>query len=84
MQTQRVEPEHSSSDFEWETLRERVENGTIDEIAFFSVPAGAMYRPPEMKVNNTGKIDFLGKSQVISSLDAADTFVGFVGAKVDR
>ncbi|KAG0359883.1 hypothetical protein BGZ54_009796, partial [Gamsiella multidivaricata] len=45
----------------------------------FTVPQGILYRPPESKVKNSKKKDYLGSSKVIAAVDASDSFAGFQG-----
>ncbi|KAG0239754.1 hypothetical protein B0O80DRAFT_438204 [Mortierella sp. GBAus27b] len=45
----------------------------------FTVPHGVLYRPPESKVKNSKKKDYLGNSKVIAAIDSTDTFAGFQG-----
>ncbi|KAK3825680.1 MAG: hypothetical protein J3Q66DRAFT_328326 [Benniella sp.] len=45
----------------------------------FTVPHGVLYRPPESKVKNSKKKDYLGNSKVIAAIDATDSFTGFQG-----
>jgi hypothetical protein len=40
-----------------------------------------LFKPPQLKIKNVGKVDYMGKSQVIASVDNQDNFVGFVGPK---
>ncbi|KAL1921912.1 uncharacterized protein VTP21DRAFT_10554 [Calcarisporiella thermophila] len=48
----------------------------------FSIPPGVLYRPPESKVKNAKKVDYLGNARVIASLEDGDTFTGFKAAKM--
>ncbi|KAL1924283.1 uncharacterized protein VTP21DRAFT_7318 [Calcarisporiella thermophila] len=42
-----------------------------------SIPPGKLYRPPEYKVKNTKRVDYLGNAQVIANIDEGDTTTGF-------
>ncbi|KAF8982992.1 hypothetical protein BGZ46_000213 [Entomortierella lignicola] len=57
-----------------QALRDKGRDCTI-----FTVPEGVLYRPPESKVKNSKKKDYLGNSKVIAAIDAADSFAGFKG-----
>lgn len=76
--------EHEDSRYLASVVRDCWERGNLDEDYLpFSVPEGLLYRPSSFKVKNTEKVDFLGSSKVIASLDEEDNYVGFVGPKVD-
>ncbi|GJJ70857.1 hypothetical protein EMPS_03207 [Entomortierella parvispora] len=57
-----------------QALRDRGQDCTV-----FTVPQGVLYRPPESKVKNSKKKDYLGNSKVIAAIDASDSFAGFQG-----
>jgi len=57
-----------------QALRDRGHDCTV-----FTVPQGVLYRPPESKVKNSKKKDYLGNSKVIAAIDATDSFAGFQG-----
>jgi hypothetical protein len=61
--------EHDSLD---QALRDRGQDCTV-----FTVPHGVLYRPPESKVKNSKKKDYLGNSKVIAALDDTDSYAGF-------
>ncbi|KAF9433643.1 hypothetical protein BGZ76_009175 [Entomortierella beljakovae] len=64
-------PEHDMLD---QALRDKGRDCTV-----FTVPQGVLYRPPESKVKNSKKKDYLGNSKVIAAIDASDSFTGFNG-----
>ena len=41
------------------------------------MPANCVYRPPENKVQAAQRINYLGKSRIIASIDEKDTIIGF-------
>ncbi|KAF9277077.1 hypothetical protein BGZ74_003455, partial [Mortierella antarctica] len=57
-----------------QALRDKGQDCTV-----FTVPQGVLYRPPESKVKNSKKKDYLGNSKVIAAIDASDSFAGFQG-----
>ncbi|KAG0235177.1 hypothetical protein BGW41_000887 [Actinomortierella wolfii] len=57
-----------------QALRDKGQDCTV-----FTVPHGVLYRPPESKVKNSKKKDYLGNSKVVAALDAGDTSSGFQG-----
>ncbi|KAF9994108.1 hypothetical protein BGZ79_001173 [Entomortierella chlamydospora] len=57
-----------------QALRDKGRDCTV-----FTVPEGVLYRPPESKVKNSKKKDYLGNSKVIAAIDASDSFAGFKG-----
>ncbi|KAF9962430.1 hypothetical protein BGZ70_008040, partial [Mortierella alpina] len=57
-----------------QALRDKGQDCTV-----FTVPQGVLYRPPESKVKNSKKKDYLGNSKVIAAIDATDSFAGFQG-----
>ncbi|KAF9186711.1 hypothetical protein BGZ51_001792 [Haplosporangium sp. Z 767] len=57
-----------------QALRDKGNDCTV-----FTVPQGVLYRPPESKVKNSKKKDYLGNSKVIAAIDATDSFAGFQG-----
>ncbi|KAF9404677.1 hypothetical protein BGZ94_004013 [Podila epigama] len=57
-----------------QALRDKGQDCTV-----FTVPHGVLYRPPESKVKNSKKKDYLGNSKVIAAIDASDSFAGFQG-----
>lgn len=57
-----------------QALRDKGRDCTV-----FTVPHGVLYRPPESKVKNSKKKDYLGNSKVIAAIDATDSFAGFQG-----
>lgn len=48
----------------------------------FEVPRDLLYRPPEDKMNNATKLDFLGSAKVVASVEATDTYAGFSGKQL--
>ncbi|KAL1925262.1 uncharacterized protein VTP21DRAFT_145 [Calcarisporiella thermophila] len=48
-----------------------------DGFTVFSIPPGILYRPPEHKIRNVKKVDYLGSARVVASLNG-DTFTGFM------
>ncbi|KAF9107098.1 NAD-dependent protein deacetylase sirtuin-2 [Mortierella sp. AM989] len=68
------EKQTSDHDMLDQALRDKGRNCTV-----FTVPQGVLYRPPESKVKNSKKKDYLGNSKVIAAIDASDSFAGFNG-----
>ncbi|KAG0266394.1 hypothetical protein DFQ27_009835, partial [Actinomortierella ambigua] len=56
-----------------QALRDKGQDCTV-----FTVPHGVLYRPPESKVKNSKKKDYLGNSKVVAALDGGDS-TGFQG-----
>ncbi|KAJ3081446.1 hypothetical protein HK102_002334, partial [Quaeritorhiza haematococci] len=50
----------------------------------FSVPSNVIYRPPESKIKNSKKVDYLGKSKVVAAVDEKDTYTGFSGKQLKQ
>ncbi|KAJ3046065.1 hypothetical protein HDV00_003815 [Rhizophlyctis rosea] len=48
----------------------------------FEVPRDLVYRPPDGKMKNSQKKDFLGTAKVVASIEATDTFAGFSGKQL--
>ncbi|KAJ3411428.1 hypothetical protein HDV05_002210 [Chytridiales sp. JEL 0842] len=48
----------------------------------FYVPSSLIFRPPEGKIKNTKKVNYLGNSKVVASVDERDGFTGFSGTKL--
>lgn len=52
----------------------------VDNLSVFAVPPGILYRPPESKIKNAKKVDYLGSSTLIAAVDKNEMFTGFQGA----
>ncbi|KAJ1548598.1 hypothetical protein HK405_002141 [Cladochytrium tenue] len=48
----------------------------------FEVPPTMMFKPPEAKLKNIKKKEYIGKSYVVASVDSSDDFAGFSGTLV--
>ncbi|KAI8594325.1 hypothetical protein EDD21DRAFT_314613, partial [Dissophora ornata] len=68
------EKQNQDHDIFDQALRDKGQNCTV-----FTLPEGVLYRPPESKVKNSKKKDYLGSSKVIAAIDASDSFSGFKG-----
>eukprot|EP00732_Lithocolla_globosa_P001959 Lithocolla_globosa_v1_NODE_1135_length_2844_cov_18.474364.p2 type:complete len:423 gc:universal NODE_1135_length_2844_cov_18.474364:1554-2822(+) len=69
------EPKHDAIDTALRTQR-------FDEL--FSLPPKTLYRPPEQKVKNVDKVDYLGSSRVVAAVDENDKQTGFKDAAIRR
>ncbi|KAI9669694.1 MAG: hypothetical protein M1831_007390 [Alyxoria varia] len=49
-----------------DAIKDQAEGYTV-----FSIPVGVIYRPAEAKIRNVGKVDYLGKPQLVRSAAAA-------------
>ncbi|KAJ7930534.1 NADPH oxidase regulator NoxR [Mycena leptocephala] len=52
------------------------------DFTVFSIPVGAIYRPPEKKMKNIQSKDYLGKARLVAASDSRDTTVGITPAGV--
>ncbi|KAG6007177.1 hypothetical protein E4U21_006280 [Claviceps maximensis] len=48
----------------------------------FSIPAGVLYRPNDVKVRNLKTKDYLGKATLVATSDRSDAFTGFSGPEI--
>ncbi|KAG5462267.1 MAG: hypothetical protein BJ554DRAFT_5431, partial [Olpidium bornovanus] len=56
----------------------------IDGLGVFTMPQGLLYRPPEAKVKNVNKVDYLGSSKLIAAVERSEMFTGFKGAHLRK
>jgi hypothetical protein len=48
----------------------------------FYVSSSNIFKPPEGKIKNAKKVNYLGNSKVVASVDERDGFTGFSGTKL--
>lgn len=80
----RVIDEHYNDQYHPDTVIEHWKVDNLDEYAPFCVPQNLIFRPSEDKIKSSEKIDYLGQSRVIASLDEDDNFTGFAGPKIRK
>ncbi|KAJ3126173.1 hypothetical protein HK098_007805 [Nowakowskiella sp. JEL0407] len=75
-------PDDMKGDEKYRALDEAVRMNIreiADTLNAFMVPRDKCYKPPQDKMKNTGKIDFLGSSKVVAAVDENDDYTGFSG-----
>jgi len=55
-----------------------------DGMKIYTIPMNAVFRPPQDKIKNLKKMDFLGKSNIVAAADVSDSFVGFKGPQIRK
>jgi len=77
----RSTPKNLESEFECIQEAIRLADNALTVCRILCVPKALLYRPPEGKVRNAEKVDYLGRSKVVAAIDERDSFVGFSGKK---
>jgi hypothetical protein len=73
--------QHQDPRYAPDVMRRAWESGKMAHQPF-TVPLTELYCPPQIKVRNAERKDFLGTSKVIATVNTLDRFTGFIGPKV--
>ncbi|EGF82929.1 hypothetical protein BATDEDRAFT_84452 [Batrachochytrium dendrobatidis JAM81] len=58
---------------------ERLGENAADTIMPYEVPPNLVFRPQEDNLRNAERVDYLGQSKVVASVNATDNYTGFSG-----